>query len=180
MNNCKSCQIFLHDYIHHNLHPKGFLEQVGNASKIKEQIVPLIDTTLRSANTVTVWVLKSMKGELEMRTTLIKKPDSKEEENLLAYHILKSVGPGFREKVKEVEQTILQHEMVRYRRTDKSDIRKDIFLSALLIPILEELISLHEDHGHKHTAAYFQDPKPRRRLQEQKEKDLDEFDLLYT
>jgi hypothetical protein len=172
MQNCKACQHFLHDYIHHNLHTTGLLRPVGNMKQIKEQIHPLIHTTLRSINTVTEWVLRSMKGEVEMRTTLIKKPDTKEEEYLLAYLILKSVGSGFREKVKDAEQTVVLHDMVRFRRTDKSDSRKDIFLAILIIPILEELISLHEDHSRPHTAEYFSAPRPN--------KNLDEYDLLYS
>jgi hypothetical protein len=127
---------------------------------------PLIDAILRSQQTINDWILKEMKGEYEMRTNLIQKPATKEAEYLLTFYILKSVAPGFKQKVQQIEEVIDSFDMVKYKRTDRIYNKKDQFLASLFIPLIHLLHEIHNEHSRKVLTL--------------REYMLDEMDLLYT
>jgi hypothetical protein len=81
-----------------------------------------------------------------MRTNLIKKPETKDEEYLLTYYILKQIGIGFRDQVKNLEDLVISSDMIRLKRQDKSYRRKDQFLANLFVPLMNLLNEIHKDH----------------------------------
>jgi hypothetical protein len=166
MNSCKKCEIFLHDYLDQALNKAGSLHGLSNDKNIRENMYSLIDAILRSQQTINDWILKEMKGEYEMRTTLIQKPPTKEGEYLLTFYILKNVAPGFRQKVQQIEEVIDFFDMVKYKRTDRIYNKKDQFLANLFIPLIHLLHEIHKEHSG--------------RVLTLKEYMVNEMDLLYT
>ena len=166
MNSCKKCHVFLHDYLDQALNKAGCLHGLGNHNNIRDNMYSLIDAILRSQQTINDWILKEMKGEYEMRTTLIQKPATKEGEYLLTFYILKNVAPGFKQKVQQIEEVIDSFDMVKYRRTDRIYNKKDQFLANLFIPLIHLLNEIHKEHSAKTLTL--------------KKYMLDEMDLLYT
>jgi hypothetical protein len=159
MNHCKACRIFLYDYLNEHITKNGVLYSVSNSHKIQEKIYELIDTVLRVAPTVTEYVLKNAKGEYEMRTTLIQKPDTKDKENLLRFYILKSVGPGFRNQIPAVTEFMEACDFVKFRRSGRIYNQTDQFLSNLFIPLFDILIDMHKEHtGQQLPKAYIETP----------------------
>ncbi len=166
MNSCKKCQIFLHDYLDQALSKTGSLHNFSNHKNVRENMHALIDALLRSQQTINDWILKEMKGEYDMRTTLIQKPQTKEGEYLLTFYILKSVAPGFRQKIQQIEEVIDSFDMVKYKRTDRIYNKKDQFLANLFIPLIQLLHEIHKEHSMKTLTL--------------KKYMMDEIDLLYT
>ena len=146
MNSCKKCHVFLHDYLDQNIQKRGVLAEVANAQRIKEQKHELIKEILCCQSALTDWVLQNTKGEVEMRTSLIKKPETKDEEYLLTYYILKQVGIGFREKVKGMEELAIWADMIKLKRQDKTYRQKDQFLANLFVPLMNLLNEIHKEH----------------------------------
>ena len=166
MNSCKKCQVFLHDYLDQALSNTGSLHKFSNHKHVRENIHHLIDSILRSQQTINDWILKEMKGEYEMRTNLIQKPETKDQEYLLTYYILRSVAPGFKQKIQQIEEVVDSFDMVKYKRTDRIYNKKDQFLANLFIPLIQVLHEIHGDHVKKTLTL--------------KQYMLDEMDLLYT
>lgn len=172
MESCGKCQAFLYDYLSQNLETKNSLFQNGNLEKIKKHIPELVDSILRSQRTITDWVLHSVRGEFDMRTKLIRKPETKDEEYLLIYIILKQVGLGFRDQIRDVENLVISLDMVKFTKYDKNDMRKEQLLANLFAPLVE---SLHEIHN-EHTIGAKTKQLPK--LKEYKFND--EIDILYS
>jgi hypothetical protein len=158
MNTCKKCHIFLHDYLDQALRKNGSLYEVANLKQILENRVILIDAILRAQHTLNDWILNDMKGEVDMRTTFIRKPETKEEEYLLTFFILKQVAPGFRNQMKQIEELVASKEMVKLKRTDKTYGKRDQFLANLFIPLIHQLNEIHNEHCGKPTLK-FKSPK---------------------
>lgn len=149
MNSCKKCHSFLHDYLDSSLQKNGTLYQISNRKNILENLESLIDAILRAQHTLNDWILNEMKGEYEMRINLIQKPDTKEEENLLTFLVLKQVAPGFRNQMKQIEDLVTCYDMVKLKRTDKTYWKKDQFLANLFIPLISILNEIHKEHSGK-------------------------------
>ena len=168
MNPCKKCHSFLCDYLDQALQKRGVLYTVGNPEKIRENLDTLIPAILRAQATLTDWILKNMKGEVEMRVSLVKKPETKEEEYLLTFYVLLHLAQSFRSQMKQIEDLSISLEFVKLKRTDKSFGRKDQFLANLFVPLIEILYEIHTEH----TSTYKSIPL--------KEYIFDDTDLLYS
>ena len=155
MYHCKSCHVFLYDYIFENTSKSGLLFHVSNPEQVRQNLPDLIDTVLRAIPCITDFVLRSTKGEYEMRTSLIKKPDTKDEECLLRFYILKQLGLGFRQEIHHTLEVAGAHDMIRFRRSGNHTLQADQFLANLYAPLMESLLELHKDHTYKKTADYF-------------------------
>lgn len=166
MNSCRKCQLFLHDYLDQALGKGGSLSELANHKPIQENMSSLIDAILRAQHTLNDWILNEMKGEYEMRTNLIRKPETKEQEYLLTFFILKQVAPGFRNQMKQIEDLVSCLDMVKLKRTDKSYGRRDQFLANLFIPLIHLLNEIHKEHSGKTLTL--------------KQYMLTDMDLLYT
>lgn len=149
MNSCKKCQVFLSDYLDFALRKNGPLHEISNYKNTQQNLDSLIDAILRAQHTLNDWILNQMKGEYEMRTNLIRKPDTKEEEYLLTFFILKQVAPGFRNQMKQIEDLVTCYDMVKLNRTDKTYGKKDQFLANLFIPLIHTLNEIHKEHSGK-------------------------------
>ncbi len=147
MNSCKKCHAFLHDYLDQTTHKTGILAHLSNPQKIHEHKDDLIQAILRSQATITDWVIQNTKGEVQMRTSLIKKPETKDEEYLLTYYILKQIAIGFRNQVKHLEDFIIYADMVKLKRSDRTYARKDQFLANLCVPLMDMLDEIHKEHS---------------------------------
>lgn len=142
---------------------------VANTVKVKEHIHSLIDAILRAQDTLTEWVLTNVKGEYEMRTSLIRKPESKEEEYLIILYILKQLGPGFSFQIKQIEDLVICNDIIKLRRQDKSYGRKDQLLANIFGPLIYMLFELHNEHI----------GKPYKSFTSLSKSDKDEIDALY-
>ena len=147
MNSCKKCYLFLHDSLDQSLRKNGSLYEVANTKNTLENMHLLIDAVLRCQQTLNDWILNNMKGEYEMRTSLIRKPETKDEEYLITFFILKQVAPGFRNQIKQIEDLVSSHDMVKLKRTDKTYGRRDQFLANLFIPHIHHLHEIHSEHS---------------------------------
>jgi hypothetical protein len=143
--------------------------------KMKAKIPELIVSILRATNTITEWVLGSAKGQMSMMTTLVRKPETKREENAMMYACLKQFGAGFREKVKDTATEAVVGDMICIRKTDRGDTRVEEFLANLYAPLVELLFEIHNDHSAKRPLSYFNQP-----IKQKKYTFEDEYDLLYT
>ena len=141
--------MFLHDFLDIALRKSGTLHEVANPKQTLEHLGPLIDAILRAQQTITDWILHEIKGEVEMRINLIQKPETKEQEYLLTFFILKQVAPGFRNQMKQIEELVCCFDMVKLKRTDKTYGRRDQFLANLFIPLIHVLNDIHKEHSGK-------------------------------
>lgn len=146
MDSCGKCQAFLYDYLSQSLETKNSLFQNGNRKNIRENLYELIDSILRAQKTITEWVLHSVKGEFDMRIKLIRKPETKDEEYMLTFLILKQIGLGFREQIKHVEELVISLDMVRFTKHDKNDMRKEQLLANIFAPLVQILHEIHNEH----------------------------------
>jgi hypothetical protein len=144
MEVCGKCIAFLSDYLDESLNPYGALHSIANGKNIRAHKSELINAILRSQQTLNNWIFMNMRKEYETRVNLFeKKPQTREEEYLFLFYILKCVGIAFSLQLPQMEELILEKDMVRFKQTDTGFERKDQFLANLFIPLIENLELIH-------------------------------------
>lgn len=155
MKPCELCRSYIIDSLLHPNHKTDDLYYLVTTKHLHTHIYKLSHSILRLQRTISYDTLHQIKEYISIDLFLdnVKHPTKQDRYRYMYKHLKKR--ELCYEELQHLEIELVDNGIVKIPEGDKSFLTLQLFIELSILPLLEELISLHHDHSIKNPIEYY-------------------------